>query len=181
MFYKPLHFKQYLQITNKLQNLYYDLNNTVFKQSIRPYSEIKESCPELDDEFKNYNLEVTQSWLFQTDPASEWQDNGTIHIDLDKKIKPNLVLNWPIFNCENTYMNFWQPNVDDSGTPAFTERLQADYTKFEKTNCKLIDRLELLQPHIIDVSIAHSISTNVEKYRLIMSFRFKDNPLHLWF
>jgi hypothetical protein len=180
MHHIPLQFQQESQITNKLQKLYADLNSAEFKGSARPYSEIKLACPELDEQLQNYGLDVIESWLFQTFPASEWQDNGTIHIDLDRHENPNIVLNWPIFNCLNTYMNFWQVNDQVSGNMAFTPIFQKDYRTFKKEECNLIDQLELTSPHLINVAIPHNVSTRVEAYRLIMSFRFKTNPLHLW-
>lgn len=180
MFYKPLHFQHYLQITNKLQTLYAELNSKAFKGFNQPYSELKELCPELDEQFVAYGLTVTGSWLFQTQPASEWQDSGTIHIDLDREAKPNLVLNWPIFNCERTYMNFWQVKNNTDGNPAFTPIFQQNYQVFRREDCELVDRLELTSPHLLDAGTPHNVSTEVEAYRLIMSFRFKENPLHLW-
>jgi hypothetical protein len=180
MFYKQLFFDDCDQITSKLQNTFFELNQTDFKQYNQPYLVIKNVCPELDNQFKNYNLNVIGAYLFQTQPASLWLDSGTIHVDLDKHTKPNLVLNWPIFNCENTYMNFWQVRQDIQGSPAYTTRLQQEYATFNKGDCTFLDQLELISPHLIDVSTPHNVSTKNENYRLIISFRFSNNPLHLW-
>jgi hypothetical protein len=180
MFYKPLYFNDTDVITQKLQNFFYDQNQIDFKQCLQDYDHIKSLCPELDDQLQQLSLKVTGTYVFQTQPASIWQESGTIHTDLDKHTSPNIVLNWPVFNCKDTYMNFYNLKNNHQGTLGFTQRLQQNYQIFSKDDCELVDRLELLVPHLIDVSAPHNVSTKTENYRLILSFRFKQNPLHLW-
>lgn len=179
MYFKPINFDNADIITQKLKEKFKFLENKNVSSNedcIIAYDKLKLEIPELEEQLARLGLEVIDCFLFQTKPGQ----NLTKHIDYDKFESPNVVLNWPIFNCNNTKMNFYR-NTEE----LYMDRMQ-NYPIYEKKVlpvspdiCELTDSLELTSPHLIDVSTIHDV-TDVTKHRLIMSLRFKHNPLSLW-
>jgi hypothetical protein len=181
MNYHPLHFHSEELITKKLQDLYYEINQNCLKYSpIRygDYDTIKAICPELDQQFTEYNLSVRNSFLFQTSP--DLKASSGIHTDIDSDFLPNISLNWPIFYCKNSTMNFYKLVYRAEGRPVLDSSYQRPYILWDRKDCELIDQLELTSPHLIKVSTAHDITPAGPGYRLIISFRFNQSPIHLW-
>ncbi len=176
MFFKPLPFEHQEQITLKLKILYEIFNRQECHDKARPYSEITQACPELDQQFRALGLEVEHAFIFQTLPQAQNPELG-IHSDLDSLRDPNLVLNWPLFNCDETWMNFYRVRDHAVSDLKLHPIYQKTYKLFSDADCELIDRFQLRMPYIIDVNVPHNV-TAAEGYRSIMSFRFADNDAY---
>lgn len=179
MYYKPLDYQHNSIIIQKLKEKFKMFEHSPIQSNddcIVSYDDLKIDIPELEEYFVSNNLEIFECFVFQTKP----NDELPTHIDYDKFESPNIVLNWPIFNCENTRMNFFRsPNNFSLEEMVRHPVYDNEYLLVDPSNCDLVDVLELTGPHLIDVSSIHNV-TNVTHHRLIMSFRFKTNPLHLW-
>ncbi len=91
-----------------------------------------------------------------------------IHIDTGNY---NYSLNLPIKNCNNTYTYFYSSN----DIPKLKRMPHGDdYLELDKKNCKLIDRLELTSPHVINVKIPHSIINNNTDPRISLLIRLNN-------
>lgn len=177
MFFRPLPFDHYDSITKKLRTLYEIFDREQCEDKDRPYSEIQNLCPELDDQFRNLGLEVEHAFIFQTWPQSQHPECG-IHSDLDSQRSPNMVLNWPLFNCDHTYMQFFRVREGSSSSMKLHPVYQKSYRLYDSADCTLIDRFQLRQPYIINVNVPHNV-TPAQGYRSIISFRFTENKAYL--
>ena len=174
MFYRAIDFANQNLLTQQLCNLYHTALQPEFTDFIRPYSEIVSAIPELAQEFDRLGLQVCHCYLFRTAP----HDRLPVHQDLDRDTGPNLVLNWPLFNCADTPMSFY--HVRRSGIVDIYPKYQQRHQLFDDADCELLDQFELDRPCLIDVHTPHSVLNDRPTYRVIMSFRFQDVPLHLW-
>jgi hypothetical protein len=174
MFYKSLSFEQESAITKKLQDLYQSALQPEFSDFIRPYSEISSAVPELAKQFDQLGLNIRHCYLFRTAPY----DHLPVHQDLDREHGPNLVLNWPLFNCEQTPMSFY--HVHQPGTIDLYPKYQQRHQLFDEAYCELLESFKLLHPCLVDVHTPHAVLNSRPTYRVIMSFRFHEVPMHLW-
>ena len=174
MFYKLLSLEQESVFTRQLQDLYQSALQPEFSDFIRPYAEIQAAVPELAAEFNRLGLNIRHCYLFRTAPY----DRLPVHQDLDREHGPNLVLNWPLFNCEQTPMSFY--HVRRPGTVDLYPKYQQRHQLFDDSDCEMLEEFELAHPCLIDVHTPHSVINDRPTYRVIMSFRFHDVPMHLW-
>lgn len=154
-------------ITKKLQDRYSNFENSLSSLRVLDYNEIKKTIPELDQAMLDHSLIVKDIFLFQTTPYKITE----VHVDLDKETFPNFALNWPIFNCNNTTMNFY--NVDNAdGVVKYNPSYNQYFKIFNPEQSILLDSLELTAPYLVNVGAAHNINNSLSTHRLIVSIRF---------
>jgi hypothetical protein len=132
------------------------------------------ACPSLKDFLKQNSLEWDIARFFMTGP----HDSLPIHTDGNKEYPKFLALNLPVIGCEHSTMNWWKqatfveviPNTKYYGTgmDLFESDLPPTYS------------FALTKPALVQINIPHNV-TNMQNYeRVILSIRFKSDPVNLW-
>jgi len=96
-------------------------------------------------------------------------EGTTAHID---NSPGDYSFNIPIANCNNTFVNFYTSDNDPE------LRLTPDGTPYyfvDKSTCKLVDRLEMSKPHIINVKEIHNITNDNSTTRITLLVRLTAN------
>lgn len=107
------------------------------------------------------------------------QGKMTVHLDIsddDKKyVNWCLGLNIPIQNTENSRV-IWYDQVQFDRW--------ADSLYSEKVPCFVplnrVGELQMLEPHWIRVNVPHNVENYSDKWRVLLSLRFRPEPLHVW-
>lgn len=90
-----------------------------------------------------------------------------------------LALNFPLFNCENSYTAFYDLKDVDS----IIDDIKPNGVIYKKivfnSQPKEIDRYKLDRPIILNTKVPHKIFHNSQIPRYAISFRFKEDPWHL--
>jgi hypothetical protein len=173
--YIPIKF-DYVDIINKqLLSMVRDHNPNLTRIKMFNLKILKDYSPLLVEQLDALNLTIDIVKEFVTPPLSEF----SIHRDGSVKYPKLFALNWPIENCKNTYMKWWEFDGDP-----IIERIEYDNYDvalpiYSKINATEIGCLELIHPTIVNVQCYHSVDNNVETYRRLISFRFNPEPLHL--
>jgi hypothetical protein len=97
-------------------------------------------------------------------------DGSHIHVDSNTF---NYSFNIPILNCENTFVNFFKTDKEPKKEVFKLYDTFINYNKFEKVDCKLVDQLEMVTPHVINVQEPHNIVNNNIKPRITLLIRLR--------
>ena len=89
-----------------------------------------------------------------------------------------LALNFPVNNCENTYVGFYNP---DGPIQHPVRHLDNDiyYLLYPNQEWIEIDRYVLNKPTVVNTNHYHSIVNTTDKLRISFSVRFRKDPWHL--
>lgn len=175
-FYKFIDFEHIDSITKKLQHRWKALldHNTIDTIPFS-YNELDNLVPELTKQFKDNSLELDIARAFVTPPNCSLP----IHIDGSETVEKDLALNWPLYNTEKSYMN-WYSIVDDQYRIKSDSRYSSHTRVYNKENCKLEESLILQKPALVKIGIPHDVFNFGQFNRIIVSFRFKPEPYQLW-
>lgn len=182
MHYKKFLINKHHELTEKFRLKYQNYKHVKdCYAEIFPESEL-ENFPELLKEFAIYNLEIDVFKIFVTSP------NYSIspHIDGNNVYPKYWALNWPLFNCQDTFMHWYKVQDNATSIPLINDNRYTDPVtniipyRYDIKDCIEIDRLELVEPHLVDIHTVHNVSNpSAETSRVVLSFRFKPEPLHL--
>lgn len=110
-----------------------------------------------------------------------------IKVDSHEKIYPHtdcspdavhlVGVNWPIFNCEDTYTVFYKILVNQYRTMLLDNDELYHFYPYE--NIEEEYKFKLNKPTAIRVDIPHSVINKTPLTRYTASFRFDDPPWHL--
>lgn len=98
--------------------------------------------------------------------------NGT-HIHLDSTTF-NHSLNIPILNCENTFVNFYKTESEPKKEVYKLYDTLINYNRFDPADCEVIDQLEMLTPHVINVQEPHNVVNKNTKSRITLLIRLRN-------
>jgi len=173
--FKPIPIESFDEIQAQLREYAYNyITNWSTGSTIVESDSIFDVSPKLKNFFDKNSLEWDIARFFVTEPKS----SIGIHIDGTEMFPKYLAMNLPIANCEDTYMKWWD-NLDTVVSQDFAQ-YSPNIKVFEGANKIEIDSLELLSPHLVRIDIPHNIINCPNETRIILSLRFKPEPLHLW-
>ena len=132
-----------------------------------------DSIPELREFINDNNLEFDIGRFFITLPNNDI----VIHIDGNDQNPKHLAINIPVLGCKNTSMNWWD-ELGEGGV--FSTEKYGSNVEFFKSASKKIASLELTQPYMVRVDVPHNVSNPTSMHRIILSLRFKPEPIDLW-
>lgn len=174
-FYKPLHFKNVADITMRLRQLIGPIDSRE-KLHTKKYShsELKEAVPDLLDQFDAFGCTLDVARHFAMSPNTIHD----IHKDGSAMYPKKFAINWPIDNCANTYMYWWEFSSEpelfearwDSTTGEYSENKLVRY--FKSKNGTKVQKLELTGPMLCNIEKYHSIENLQPVTRSLFSFRF---------
>lgn len=178
--YKKLVIDNYKQIQEKIYNYFVDTYNGAQQETVgfMTPDDIARVAPELTAFFKQNDMHPAYGAILIRTPHVV----APVHIDNDLEIlKPELAINLPIANCDNTLMNWFNfpvaelEHINDRGNRYRSLPLNFDWNTLE-----LLDSVELTDPHLLRIDVPHNVVNNKDLYRMILSIRFDPQPLHLW-
>lgn len=81
--------------------------------------------------------------------------------------------NIPILNCEDTYVNFYKTDREPKKEVYTMYDTHVNYNKFDPEDCQLVDKLEMLEPHVINVQELHNIVNKNTGSRITLLIRLR--------
>lgn len=175
--YKKLTFNNVEQITQKLLFLARENNPDCRQSKTIDIGLIKQRIPELIEQFESIGCYTNICREIISPPFQ-----GTkIHRDGIGENLKQFSINWPLENCENTYMCWWEFNGEmelDSAIDDPAGIKNYDVLLYKETNGRIIGQCEIVEPTLTNIKIFHSV-INAGKTRRILSFRFNPEPYHL--
>lgn len=132
-------------------------------------------APELAETFDylNVNVKNTVLAIIKVDPRLK----NVPHTDLPPGHKYGVGLNWPIFNCEDTYTVFYKRLNDNYETLLLDNNEM--YYYYLPESIEEEHRIKINKPTAIRVDVPHNIINNTNLPRYTASFRFENPPWHL--
>ena len=127
--------------------------------------------PELDSFLRKLNLLsfVNMAALHVLEPNR----GGNIHVDVGAY---RYSLNIPILNCNNTYVEYYEPTAPPTIVTKEYMGKTVRLRKFDQNKCKLILRKETIDPYIIDTQFPHKVvSENPTGTRVMLLLRLNNS------
>jgi hypothetical protein len=174
--YKKIKFEDCELITEQLLSIVKEYNYDAEISRAFDINLIHKKVPRLLEQFHSMNIEID---VFREFVSSPYQ-GLKIHADGTAEHPKFLALNWPVENCENTKMIWWNfkeepKRLADGYDMAFGNVPLKFYS--EENGIK-IGECEIVSPTLVNVKEYHSV-VNGPNTRRMVSFRFKPEPLHL--
>jgi hypothetical protein len=175
--YKPLRFNNEQAITSKLLSLVQRINPDKLQSKTIDIDIIRAEIPELMQQFEDIGCFPNICREIISLPY----DGTKIHRDGSGGKYKHFSINWPIENCESTYMCWWEfdeePILDIAmEDPAGIKNY--DVLLYKEDNGRLIGKYEIISPTLTNIHVYHSV-INADKIRRMLSFRFDPEPFHL--
>lgn len=101
------------------------------------------------------------------------------HIDVMPNPDQKIALNWPVFNCEDTFTTFYEekPNA----TPELVRLPNGlPYKKYKYSDVVETHRIKINLPTAIRYDILHAVVNETNDIRITVSFRFVSNHWELF-
>ena len=165
-YYAPIHLENLNIIQQKVFNLFPKENlNKGILFYIPNNLELFFNIPELKNELDKLGwLDYVHSFGFyivqKTKGSTHHTDTGDIIYSF----------NIPIYNCINTFVNFYKTSVEPI---KISLPNQVTYCRYNPTDCVLVDSLEMTSPHVINVKQVHNIVNNNNYPRITLLVRLK--------
>lgn len=171
--YKKLKFDHVDVITQQLLEIAQEFNPGEYKTSTFSVDLLKDRVPLLLEQFNNMNLQCD---VFREFVSQPYVGIG-IHQDGSPGWPKKYALNWPIENCKNTYMKWWD---FDKNPIVLTDTLDTAFTTaliiYSRQNAIEVGSLEILEPVLVNINKHHSVENNINSIRRMVSFRFTKEP-----
>jgi hypothetical protein len=170
-YYAPIYIKNLKTIQEKVFNLFpkdileKKVNNLFYiPNNINVFLNIPELKQGLDE--LGWTPYVFLFAFYIVQPTS----GTTVHIDSGEMVHS---FNVPILNCDNTYVNFYSTTEQPVMTTYVEYDKKINYFKFNPSYCELVDKLEMLTPHVIKVKEVHNITNLNTGPRITLLIRLK--------
>lgn len=161
--------KLYQFVQDASTELKLDFFNRFYLEEFLPYA------PELTDIFQYLNVSKKNTVLaiIKVDPRLE----NAPHTDVPPGNNLAVGLNWPIFNCEDTYTVFYK-RLNDKYNAMLLDNNEMYYC-YAASSIEEEYRVKINKPTAIRVDVPHNIINNTNLPRYTASFRFENPPWHL--
>lgn len=149
----------------------YRSNNQFYFNHIDRDSFLKD-CDLVKKYFDANNCEISVVATVEIPPRSQ------CNLHVDSQIISSLAMNFPVFDCENSYTSMCKII---SGTPV-SKKLSNGLTAVDFGECEAseISRYYLKDKAVLfNTQIPHRVFNDSDKSRLAISFRFVKDPWHL--
>jgi hypothetical protein len=98
--------------------------------------------------------------------------NGNLHVD-NGTLRHSL--NIPIAGCDNTWINFYETNVEPTVVKRTVDGKELDFLRYNESDCSLIYRTETNKPYILDTRTPHKVENSTSNTRVMLLFRLYDS------
>jgi hypothetical protein len=138
--------------------------------------ELEQLMPSIFAWFKEQNLEATQSFLINHQVNFK-QD---IHADYTEPGGPKLAINFPLNQkAAESLTRLYDAVCNEKSHVTRRSENLVSFSKFNPDQVIKITEYKSTSPVILNITKPHSAWNNTEEIRGILTFRFKDDPIHL--
>ena len=136
------------------------------------------AIPELQDLFNKHGLNDLQSMaIIRVLPASI--SPNFPHVDVMPSSEQKVALNWPVFNCENTFTTFYDKKPD--AKPETVKLANGlPYDRYGYKDVIEVHRIKINKPVALRFDILHAVVNETKDVRITVSFRFATNHWELF-
>jgi hypothetical protein len=173
--YKFIDIPNFAQIQQQLILLVPGIFNEIKTSAFIVASDVVLSvCPLLENFLKQNSLEWDIARFFMTGPY----DSLPIHIDGNNEYPKFLALNLPITGCDSSAMNWWT-QAEVAGVVSDSKYYGTGLTIFESSSEPTYS-CALTGPALVQINLPHNVINMQKNERIVLSIRFRPEPLHLW-
>jgi hypothetical protein len=139
---------------------------------------VYEVIPSLKDLFVRHNLTDFHSMaVIRVLPASVAPNFP--HTDVMPSPDQKIAINWPVFNCQETFTAFYEEKND--ATPELVKLPNGlPYKKYKYSDVVETHRIRINLPTAIRYDILHAVVNETDRVRITASFRFISNHWELF-
>ena len=180
----------YKLITHRLQQ-FVKSNDLVNEKSRSSFltkfdtSTIHKAIPELSDLFAQYGLDdILYVCIIRAKRGIPVYPHRDV-LPLEQQLtgpKRVVAVNWPIFNCNNTFTAFYneKPNIKNTSDGAKLLGSGIDYFKYDLDQITETHRIKIEAPTAFRFDRIHAVINDTDQDRLTASFRFESNHWELF-
>jgi hypothetical protein len=145
--------------------------------------QVHKAIPELQELFARYGLnDLYAMYICRAEPRPRPSPHADAKpVEEQDEPKRAVAVNWPIFNCSNTFTVFYEPRTDieikDNGR-MLGNRLQ--YFEYGLDQVIETHRIKIEVPTAIRYDRVHAIINETDEIRWTASFRFLSNHWELF-
>lgn len=138
--------------------------------------ELRELMPTVFAWFEQNGLEPTQSFLINHQVNFK-QD---IHVDYTEVGGPKLAINFPLNpEAAESLTRMYDINGDEQSEITRRSQNKVAFSKFNPEQVVKITEYKSTSPVILNITKPHSAWNNTQVLRGVLTFRFKNDPVHL--
>jgi len=101
------------------------------------------------------------------------------HTDIMPEPYQKIAINWPVYNCENTYTTFYEKK--EGATPEVIKLPNGlPYSRYKFEDVVETHRIKLNEPVALRFDILHAVINDTDIVRVTASFRFRTNHWELF-
>lgn len=136
------------------------------------------AVPSLRDLFERHNIHDFHSMaVIRVLPASVAPNFP--HTDVMPSPDQKVAINWPVFNCENTYTCFYEEKP--TANPQLVKLNNGlPYKKYSYDDVIETHRIKINKPVALRYDILHAVVNETSNVRITVSFRFETNHWELF-
>jgi len=173
-FYKPLPFSNFDSITDKIKVFIRDQSEQKTISYKIDVQELLYQIPDLKTQIEQYNFsDIDVARILITSPDSTLR----LHNDGNNENPKFLALNWPLLNCANTVMRWFDAKIL---TKNYEEEGYGIFDLYDRANSTLLDQFEIVTPTIVNIQRPHDVVNNNPTTRIMLSLRFKEEPIEIF-
>ena len=164
------HLQQFVLSTNIL-------NTGTFLNPFKA-TDVFTAIPSLQKLLEKYSLNDLRSVAIIKALPSHVAQNYP-HVDVTPSSDHNIALNWPVFNCEETFTCFYKPKP--GAQPELLQlRNGLNYSRYQFDMVEETHRIKIQKPVALRVDMLHSVINDTQDVRVSASFRFNTNHWELF-
>ena len=139
---------------------------------------VYDAIPSLRDLFARHNITDLHSMaVIRVLPASVAPNFP--HTDVMPSPNQKVAINWPVFNCEDTYTCFYEEKAD--ANPQLVKLSNGlPYKKYSYDDVTEIHRIKINKPVALRYDVLHAVVNETQHVRVTVSFRFNSNHWELF-
>lgn len=139
---------------------------------------VYDAIPSLRDLFARHNIHDFHSMaVIRVLPASVAPNYP--HTDVMPSPDQKVAINWPVFNCEDTYTCFYEEKP--TANPQLVKLSNGlPYKKYSYDDVIETHRIKINKPVALRYDVLHAVVNETQQVRVTVSFRFNSNHWELF-
>jgi len=173
-FYKHISFQNIDLITNKLINFIKDLHEIKTSTYKLDHQQLIETVPELKSQLDEYGFSsIGVARILVTAPNSTLR----LHNDGNDENPKYLALNWPLLNCNNTIMRWYNADISVKN---YVEEGYGVFDLYDIFSATKLAETEIISPTLVNIQCPHDVDNPLDSSRFMLSIRFDVEPFDIY-
>ena len=178
--YKHLDIPNFEHISRKLERFVASVNVIKMGTFFNPFKaeEVLKWVPEITSVLRVLDITDFYSVAIIRALPSSIAPNFP-HTDIMPLPDQQVALNWPVYNCKDTYTTFYELKPDQK--PEHNKLINnMPYERVTYDQVVETHRIKIDRPTLIRYDVLHAVVNKTNSVRITASLRFKTNPWHLF-